>query len=92
MKVIDAVQFRQRQFPGTAKATQEIDLSFRVSGPLITLPINIGDEVKKDDIVARIDPRDYEVKLRSSRGELNEAIAIATRAAADYNRVKSISA
>ena len=90
MKVTDAVQFRQRQFPGTAKATQEIDLSFRVSGPLITLPVDIGDEVSTGDVVARIDPRDYEVELRSARGELNEAIAIMKRANADYKRVKTI--
>jgi multidrug efflux pump subunit AcrA (membrane-fusion protein) len=90
MKVIEEVQFRQRQFPGTAKATQEIDLSFRVSGPLITLPVDIGDEVSTGDVVARIDPRDYEVRLRSARGELNEAMAIVKRAEADYNRIKSI--
>ena len=90
MMVTDAVQFRQRQFPGTAKATQEIDLSFRVSGPLITLPVNIGDEVSIGDVVARIDPRDYEVRLRSSRGELNESMAIMKRATADYQRVKNI--
>jgi len=90
MIVTDAVQFRQRQFPGTAKATQEIDLSFRVSGPLITLPVNIGDEVSIGDVVARIDPRDYEVRLRSSQGELNESIAIMKRAEADYKRVKNI--
>ncbi len=90
MKVTEDVLFRQRQFPGTAKATQEIDLSFRVSGPLITLPVDIGDEVSTGDVVARIDPRDYEVRLRSSRGELNEAIAIVKRAEADYKRIKSI--
>ena len=90
MMVTDAVQFRQRKFPGTAKATQEIDLSFRVSGPLITLPVNIGDEVSIGDVVARIDPRDYEVRLRSSRGELNESMAIVKRAEADYKRIKSI--
>jgi len=90
MKVVEEVQFRLRQFPGTAKATQEIDLSFRVSGPLITLPVDIGDEVSTGDVVARIDPRDYEVRLRSARGELNEAIAIMKRAEADYKRVKNI--
>jgi len=90
MKVVEEVQFRQRQFPGTAKATQEIDLSFRVSGPLITLPVDIGDEVSTGDVVARIDPRDYEVELRSARGELNEAIAVMKRANADYQRVKNI--
>jgi len=90
MKVTEVLQFRQRQFPGTAKATQEIDLSFRVSGPLITLPVDIGDEVSMGDVVARIDPRDYEVELRSAQGELNESIAIMKRADADYKRVKKI--
>jgi RND family efflux transporter MFP subunit len=90
MQVTEEVHFRQRQFPGTAKATQEIDLSFRVSGPLITLPVDIGDEVSAGDVVARIDPRDYEVELRSAQGELNEAIAIMKRAEADYKRVKTI--
>ena len=90
MKVTDAVQFRQRQFPGTAKATQEIDLSFRVSGPLITLPVNIGDEVIEGDVIARIDPRDYEVNVRNNRGQLDQAKAVLTRAEADYKRLRSV--
>ncbi len=90
MQITDEVQFRQRQFPGVAKATQEIDLAFRVSGPLITLPVDIGDVVNEGDVIARIDPRDYEVELRSAQGELNESIAIMKRAEADYKRVKNI--
>jgi len=90
MKVTDAVQFRQRQFPGTAKATQEIDLSFRVSGPLITLPVDIGDEVSEGDVIARIDPRDYEVNVRNDQGQLDQAKAVLTRAEADYKRLKNI--
>jgi len=90
MQITDEVKFRQRQFPGTAKATQEIDLAFRVSGPLITLPVDIGDVVNEGDVIARIDPRDYEVELRSAQGELNESIAVMKRADADYKRVKSV--
>lgn len=90
MKVTDEVLFKQRKFPGTAKATQEIDLAFRVSGPLITLPVDIGDVVSQGDVIARIDPRDYEVELRSAQGELNESIAVMKRADADYKRVKRI--
>jgi RND family efflux transporter MFP subunit len=90
MKVVEALQFRQRQFPGTAKATQEIDLSFRVSGPLVTLPIDIGDEVIAGDVVASIDPRDYEVNVRNAQGRLNNNKAVFTRAEADYKRIKSI--
>ncbi len=86
MKVSDVVQFRQRQFPGTATATQEVDLSFRVSGPLITLPINIGDEVKVGDVVARIDPRDFEVSLNNVRGQLSKTQANAKRAQSEFDR------
>jgi RND family efflux transporter MFP subunit len=86
MKVSDVVQFRQRQFPGTATATQEVDLSFRVSGPLITLPVNVGDEVKAGDVVARIDPRDFEVNLNNIRGQLDKAQANAKRAQSEFDR------
>ena len=42
MKVADYAGLTGRSFPGLAKATQEVDLAFRVSGPLI-IRINIGD-------------------------------------------------
>ena len=90
MKVSDIGGMKQRTFPGIAKATQEVGLSFRVSGPLITLPVDIGDEVKQGEIVARIDPRDFEVNLRNVQGQSNEARAVFTRAKADYKRIKSV--
>jgi len=62
--------FSGRSFPGRAKATEEVNLSFRVSGPLVALPINVGDVVKKGDVLARIDSRDYEVALRSAEANL----------------------
>jgi len=79
-----------RSFPGTAKATQEVDLSFRVGGPLITFPVDIGDRVKTGDVLASIDPRDYEVELDNARGQLNRAEANAKRAQADYDRELNI--
>lgn len=90
IKMLDQVQMNERRFPGRAKATQEIDLSFRVDGPLITRPVNIGSEVKRGDVVARIDPRDYEVQLRSAEGELRNARATLQRATADYQRSANI--
>lgn len=90
MKIIDIGGAKERTFPGVAKAAQEVELSFRVEGTLITLPVDIGDEVKQGDVVARLDPRDYEVNLRSAQGQLNEARAILTRAEADYKRIKSV--
>jgi multidrug efflux pump subunit AcrA (membrane-fusion protein) len=75
VRVADPSGLSNRAFPGRAKATQEVDLSFRVSGPLITRPVNVGDEVKKGQVLATIDPRDFEVDLRNVRGQLQRARA-----------------
>ncbi len=77
-------------FPGRAKATQEVNLSFRVAGPLITRPVIIGDTVKAGDVLARIDPRDFEVNLRAVQGQLAEARAALKRAEADYQRLSRV--
>ncbi len=57
-RVADAGAFGGRFFPGQAQATQEIELSFRVGGPLITRQVDVGTEVEEGDVVASIDPRD----------------------------------
>ncbi len=90
MKVGDAASMAGRWFPGRAKATQEVDLSFRVAGPLITRPIDVGDEVKKDQILARIDPRDFETNLRNVQGQLAKVKAALKRAQADFDRISRI--
>lgn len=90
MQVADVTHFRQRQFPGIAKATQEVDLAFRVSGPLTEFPTNVGDEISKGDIVARIDPRDFQVQVNNARGQLDRAKANLKRAEADYEREMNI--
>ena len=90
IQVGDPSEFAKRWFPGQAKATQEVDLSFRVAGPLITLPVNVGDTARKGQELARIDPRDYKVNLRSAQGQLERAKAALKRAEADYERVLRI--
>ncbi len=90
IKVGDPTQLKGRTFVGRAKATQEVDLSFRVAGPLITFPVNVGDLVKKNDVVARIDPRDFEINLRNVKGQLGQAQAELRRAAKDLQRLEKI--
>ncbi|MEM6273749.1 MAG: efflux RND transporter periplasmic adaptor subunit [Myxococcota bacterium] len=78
--------FISRSFPGTAKATREVDLAFRVSGPLVALPVAIGTTVADGDLVARVDPRDFRIRLRSAESNLKRAKAIKARAASDLER------
>src|SRR5215471_7205870 len=64
-----------RAFPGQAEANEEAELSFRVGGSLIELFANIGDTVKKGQVLANLDPTDFQVRLRDAEAELSSAEA-----------------
>ena len=71
IKVGDVSGIDSRSFPGRAKAFQEVDLSFRVPGTLAELPNDIiGREFGQGELIARLDPRDYEVRVRDVEGQL----------------------
>lgn len=70
IQVADAAEFSKRSFPGRAEATRDVDLSFRVGGPLITKAVDTGDQVTKGQILARIDPRDFEVQVLNIEGQV----------------------
>jgi len=80
-------------FPGTVRASQRVELAFQiVGGRLIELPIEgkEGQEVKQDELLARIDPKDFETNLRNIQGRLEEAVASLDLAKSEYARVKKI--
>lgn len=71
----------RRSYPGTLEASQQANLSFRVSGQLSELPAMAGTRVKAGDLLAKIDPRDYEnsLKERQARYDLAKTTAQQTR-------------
>ena len=64
----DVGAFSSGSYPGQAKALQEVDLGFEVSGQLIERPVAVGDLVQPSRLLARLDPRDYEARLASAKG------------------------
>jgi RND family efflux transporter MFP subunit len=64
-----------RAFPGQAEANEEAELSFRIGGSLIELLANVGDTVKKGQVLANLDPTDFQVRLRDAEVELSSAEA-----------------
>ena len=64
----NAARLPLRQFPGEVRADQRAELSFRVAGPLVQLPVQEGQIVRQGELLARIDPRDFanEAQLRQS--------------------------
>jgi len=63
----------KREFPGKVRADQVVDLAFQVAGPLITLPVKEGQQVKKGHILARIRPRDFETEIDKAKAKTLEA-------------------
>jgi multidrug efflux system membrane fusion protein len=75
MTVVSGQETLKRSFPGKVRASKRVDLAFQVSGPLIELSIEEGQGVEKDALLARIDPRDFKVRLRNEEGRLANAKA-----------------
>jgi multidrug efflux pump subunit AcrA (membrane-fusion protein) len=78
-----------RWFPGKAQATQEVNLAFRVSGPLVEFPVMVGDIVTAGQVLARIDPRDFQVELRNAQAQLDEAEALVVLREDEYARAQT---
>ena len=77
-----------RSFSGAAKADVEAALSFRVSGKIVELPASVGLQVREGDLIARLDPMDFRLKVREAEAALARARARFSRARADYERAR----
>lgn len=72
-----------RSLPGTVQAANRVEMSFRVGGPLIDFPVKEGEKVNKGKLLARIDPRDYQIAVDKAQAEF-------AKADADYNRYQQL--
>src|SRR6478672_9839317 len=73
-------------FPGEIRARQESALAFRVGGNLIRRSVDIGDQVKRGQVLAELDPADLQLQAQASQAQLSAARAELARASADRNR------
>lgn len=76
----------QITYPGRIKAAAEVDLAFRVAGPIFRIPVEVGSFVRKGDVVAEIDPRDYQIQFNATEAEYKQVKAEAERVIELYNR------
>ncbi|MCC5790474.1 MAG: efflux RND transporter periplasmic adaptor subunit [Opitutales bacterium] len=77
-------------FSGQAKSPQEVRLSFRVSGEIEELAVFPGKVLEEGDLVARLDPTDYELEVQRMESNLARAEAQLVRAEADYQRTRAL--
>ncbi|MGO2101664.1 MAG: efflux RND transporter periplasmic adaptor subunit [Psychroflexus halocasei] len=59
-------------FPGRIKARDDINLSFRIAGPITSIKALPGNQVIKGEVLAQIDPRDYKIQLAATEAKYNQ--------------------
>ena len=64
-----------RNFPGRIVAANRADLSFRVPGKVTEILVNEGDKVQQGQVLARLDPKDYQVALSDRQASFDVAQA-----------------
>jgi RND family efflux transporter MFP subunit len=79
-----------RTFSGTVKAGDEIELSFRANGIITQLNIKVGQQVKKGQVLARLDNVQANLAYEQAKSSVNAAQSSMNTAKSSLNRVKSL--
>jgi membrane fusion protein, multidrug efflux system len=79
-----------RTFSGTAQSSEESKLSFRVAGTITKIHVDIGQPLKKSQVIAELDPSQYRIEAEQSRANLAQAQANQRNAEANFERVKNL--
>lgn len=78
------------EFPGQTAAVGEVEVRARVSGYIVKIHFEDGQEVKQGDVLFEIDPRPYQLVLDRATGELAHARALAERAKTNLSRAERL--
>lgn len=60
---------------GILAAQEAATLSVKISGRLKEIPVDLGSTVKRGDVIAQVEPRDYELHLQQAAAALAQARA-----------------
>lgn len=61
---------RSVQAPGEVEALAEVDISAEVVAKIVEMPVEEGDEVRKNDLLCRLDDADYRARLTSAKANI----------------------
>jgi RND family efflux transporter MFP subunit len=79
-----------RRAVGEIKPRHESDLGFRVAGKIVARTAEIGQEVKKGQVLAKLDEQDYRNKLQSAEADIAAAEAVQAEAESAEGRSRKL--
>lgn len=78
VRVIPAIQetvARGTVVTGTLAAEDQVVLSLKVTGRLSEITVDLGSRIRKGQIIARLDPTDFRLRVRQAEAALQQARA-----------------
>lgn len=71
---------------GIVKPIDRIEMKSKASGEIVELPVEVGDYVKKGQLIARLDQKDEKAAVEQARADLDIAKAELKQAQKTYDR------
>ncbi|HWP13806.1 MAG TPA: efflux RND transporter periplasmic adaptor subunit [Ramlibacter sp.] len=78
------------EFAGEVRPRVESRLGFRVAGKMIRRQAELGQRVKAGQVLAQLDPRDYQLAADAARAQVDAATTNRDLAAADFKRYAAL--
>lgn len=67
-----AYSSQQHVFPGITQSEHSSELSFMTAGKVTSIEVSEGEKVKKGQVIARLDDRDYRVQFDATQAEYQQ--------------------
>jgi RND family efflux transporter MFP subunit len=88
--VTPANSAQSRSFTSVIRARVETELGFRTGGKVVERLVEVGDSVKAGQILARLDPADYQLAVKAAADQVQAASVDAQQAASDEARFRRL--
>jgi RND family efflux transporter MFP subunit len=79
-----------RTFTSVVRARVESDLAFRTGGKVVERLVEVGDSVQAGQVLARLDPADYQLAVKAAADQVQAASVDAQQAASDEARFRRL--
>lgn len=88
-KISNNQSLGQTTFSGAAKSSKTSNLSFKVNGKIDQIKVKVGDLVRRNQLIAVLDPTDYNIQLDEAIAQLRSAETQVKSSDTQLNNAKS---
>ena len=88
--VTQTASTQTRTFTSVVRARVESDVAFRTGGKVVERLVEVGHSVKAGQVLARLDPADYQLAVKAASDQVQAATVDAQQAASDEARFRRL--